>query len=102
MVAFPARPISSTINDTLSMIASLGRAAAPNCPDQAGRQGAFFLPLPGDDPRSIIAEAQGPSVYRELSGSAIFILDNECHAVAVHRFRWSRRNRIKCLALTQN
>src|SRR5262245_24819138 len=84
------------------IVASLGRAASPNCPDHAGRQIAFFLPFPGYDPRSIIAEAQGPPVYRELSGPAVFILDNECHAVAVHRFQIAHRNGIKRPVLTQN
>jgi len=82
------------------IVASLGRAAAPNCFDLTWRQVAFFLSLPGYDLRSIIAEAQGPSIYRELSGPAVFIFDNEHHAVAVHRF--TRPRSIKCLALTQN
>jgi hypothetical protein len=57
--------------------------AAPHRPDLARRQVTFFLPLTGYDPRTIIAEAQGPAVYRQLGDPTVFIFDNECHAVAL-------------------
>jgi hypothetical protein len=41
------------------------------------------VPLTGDDPRTIIAEAEGPAVYRQLGGPAVFIFDNERHAVVL-------------------
>jgi hypothetical protein len=67
-------------------IASFGRAVAPNCLDLPQRQIAFFLTLPGYERGSIIAEAQGPTVNREPGSPAVFIFDNDCHAVAGHRF----------------
>jgi hypothetical protein len=59
---------------------------ALNCSDLAWRQVAFFLPLRGYDPRRIFSEAQGPAVYRELDGPAVFVFGNKRHAVAGHRF----------------
>ena len=90
-----ALPPKATSNATYECQLWATGAAAPNSPDLAGRQVALFLPLPGYDPRSIIAEAQGPLVYRELSGPPVFILDNEHYAVAFHRVTRPRRNRIK-------
>jgi hypothetical protein len=63
------------------------QAPAPNCPDLARRQVAFFLPLSGYDPHRIFAEAQGPAVYREFDGPTVFVFGNERHAIAGHRFR---------------
>src|SRR5262245_34781262 len=45
------------------IVASFGRAVAPNYPDLAWRQVTLFLPLLGYDPGSIIAEAEGPAIY---------------------------------------
>jgi hypothetical protein len=57
--------------------------AALHCFDLARRQVTFFLPLTGYDPRTIIAEAEGPAIYRQLGGQTVFIFDNECYAVAL-------------------
>ena len=63
------------------------RAPVPNCPDLARRQVGFFQPLSGYDPQRMFAEAQGPAVYREFDGPAVFVLGNERHAIDGHRFR---------------
>src|SRR5262249_8322585 len=70
---------------TLRIIALFARTA-PTRLDLAWRQVALVLPLPGYNPGSVIAEAEGPGVYRELGSPAVFILDNKHHAVAAHRF----------------
>ena len=58
------------------VVASFGRAVAPNCLDLSRRQIALLLPLPGYGLGSIIAEAKGPAVNRELGSPAVFIFDN--------------------------
>ena len=53
------------------VVASFGRAVAPNCPDLSRRQIALFLTLPGYEHGSISAEAQSPAVNRELGRPAV-------------------------------
>ena len=54
-------------------IASFGRAVARNCLDLSPRQFALFQPLAGYEYGSIIAEAQGPAVNRELGSCRLHI-----------------------------